>query len=112
MEVFCMGDFTVSDPGSQRTKKMIYWVLALLEVLLAFRLLLKLLGANTGSVFVSFIYTTSQAFVMPFIGVFRSPATQGIETQSVLEPATLIAMIVYALIAYGIIKLFEIYQAS
>lgn len=107
-----MGDFSVSEPGDLRTKKMIYWVLALLEILLAFRLVLKLLGANTGSIFVSFIYTISQAFVMPFIGVFRSPAAQGIETQSVLEPSTLIAMIVYALIAYGIIKLVEIYQAS
>lgn len=107
-----MRDFSVSEPEGMRTKKMIYWVLALLEILLVFRLVLKLLGANTGSVFVSFIYSVSQAFVMPFIGVFRSPAAQGIETQSVLEPATLIAMIVYALIAYGIIKLVEIYRPS
>ncbi|MGE5543971.1 MAG: YggT family protein [Bacillota bacterium] len=95
-----------------KTKKMIYWVLALLETLLAFRLLLKLLGANAGSIFVSFIYSVSQAFIMPFMGVFRSPSTHGIETQSVLEPATLIAMIVYALIAYGIIKLVEIYRPA
>jgi len=107
-----MGDFSVSEPEGLKTRKMIYWILALLETLLAFRLLLKLLGANTGSLFVSFIYSVSQAFVMPFTGVFRSSAAQGIETQSVLEPATLIAMIVYALIAYGIIKLVEIYRPA
>lgn len=107
-----MGDFSVSEPEGLKTRKMIYWILALLETLLAFRLLLKLLGANTGSLFVSFIYSVSQAFVMPFTGVFRSPAAQGIETQSVLEPATLIAMIVYALIAYGIIKLVDIYRPA
>lgn len=107
-----MGEFSVSEPEGSRTKKMIYWILALLETLLAFRLLLKLLGANVGSLFVSFIYSVSQAFIMPFSGVFRSPAAQGIETRSVLEPATLIAMIVYALIAYGVIKLVEIYRPS
>ena len=95
-----------------RTRRIVYWVLALLEILLAFRLLFKLLGANPASPFVSFIYGVSQAFMMPFAGIFRSTAAQGIETQSVLEPATLIAMIVYALIAYGIVKLIEIYRTS
>ncbi len=107
-----MGNFSFDtvDHGNLRTKKMVYWVLALLESLLAFRLLFKLLGANPGSPFVSFIYAVSQAFVMPFAGIFRSTATQGLETQAILEPATLIAMIVYALIAYGIVKLVEIYR--
>lgn len=100
----------VIEDGNTRTKKMVYWVLALLEALLVFRLLFKLLGANPGSPFVSLIYSVSQAFIMPFAGIFRSAATQGIETQSVLEPATLIGMIVYALIAYGIIKFVEIYR--
>jgi hypothetical protein len=112
MEVCQMTDFTVSEPEGLKTKKMIYWILGILEVLLAFRLVLKLLGANTGSPFVAFIYSVSQAFVVPFIGVFRSPAAPGIETQSVLEPSTLIAMIVYALIALGIIKLIDIYRPS
>ena len=107
-----MTDFTVHEPEGMRTKKMIYWILGILEVLLAFRLLLKLLGANVGSPFVAFVYSVSQAFTFPFTGVFRSPAAPGIETQSVLEPSTLIAMIVYALIAVGIIKLIEIYRPS
>jgi len=107
-----MTDFTVSDPGSLKTKKMIYWVLGILEVLLAFRLVLKLLGANTASPFVAFVYSVSQVFIVPFIGVFRAPAAPGIETQSVLEPSTLIAMIVYALIAMGIIKLIDIYRLT
>ena len=47
----------------------------------------------------------SQVFLSPFTAIFRSPATQGIETKAVLEFGTIIAMIVYALIAWGIIKL-------
>jgi hypothetical protein len=90
-------------------RRTVYWILGILEVLLAFRLIFKLLGANAGSGFVSLIYTISGVFVAPFSGIFRSAVTQGIETKSILEPTTIIAMIVYALVGYGIVKLMEIY---
>lgn len=109
MEDFSVGDL---DERNLKTKRLIYWVLALLEVLFAFRLLFKLMGANPGSPFVSFIYTVSQVFIMPFVGIFRSTAAQGIETRAILEPGTIIAMIVYALIAWGIVKLIEIYRTQ
>jgi hypothetical protein len=107
-----MADYSFDpvDHGNLRTNKIVLWILALLEALLVFRLLFRLLGANPGSPFVSLIYSISQIFVMPFAGIFRSTASQGIETRSVLEPGTLIAMIVYALLAYAIIKFFEIYR--
>ena len=85
--------------------RVVYYILGLLEVLLAFRLVFKLLGANPGSGFVSFIYTVSEVFLLPFTAIFRTAATEGIETRAVLEPSTVIAMIVYALIAWGIVKL-------
>lgn len=44
----------------------------------------------------------------PFVGIFRIATTKGIETQAVLEPTLIIAMIVYAVIAWGIITLIEI----
>ncbi len=88
--------------------RIVYYILGVLEVLLAFRLIFKLLGANPESLFVSFIYSVSQAFLIPFNGIFRSAVTKGIEAQSVLEPTTIIAMIVYAILAWGIVKLIEI----
>lgn len=91
-----------------KAKNIVYYILGVLEVLLAFRLVFKLLGANPQSPFISFIYSVSQAFLMPFTGIFRSAVTKGIEAQSVLEPTTIIAMIVYAVIAWGIVKLIEI----
>lgn len=90
------------------TKKLLYYILGLLEVLLAFRLGLKLLGANPQSGFVAFIYNLSKIFVYPFWGIFRPIVTEGIETASILEPATIMAMIVYAIIAYGIARLLEL----
>jgi len=88
--------------------RIVYYILGLLEVLLGFRLVFKLLGANPGSGFVSFIYSISEIFLVPFNAIFRSAATQGIETEALLEPGTIIAMVVYALAAWGIVKLLTI----
>ncbi len=93
---------------NSRFRKLIYYILGVLEVLLAFRLVLKILGSNPENMFVNAIYTSSNIFLTPFSGIFSSVATEGIETNAVLEPAVIIAMIVYALIVYGIVKLIEI----
>jgi len=105
-----MNESTVmnADLRKHQAIRIVYYILGVIEVLLAFRLIFKLLGANPQSSFVSAIYTVSQAFLIPFNGIFRSAVTKGIEAQSVLEPTTIIAMIVYAIIAWGIVKLIEI----
>jgi len=102
------GTIIKTGQGHLKARKIVYYVLGVLEVLFAFRLVFKLLGANPQSPFVSFIYSVSQAFLAPFSGIFRTATTKGIEAQSILEPATIIAMIVYAIIAWGIVKLIEI----
>ncbi len=102
-----MNDADEEKPVKQNftAKRVIYYILGLLEVLLAFRFVFKLLGANPGSGFVSFIYSMTQIFLAPFTAIFRPAVTEGIETKAILEPSTLIAMAVYALIAWGIVKL-------
>jgi len=94
-----------------KIRKIVYYILGVIETLFVFRLIFKLLGANPESIFVSVIYTISGVILAPFTGVFRTAVTKGIETKSVLEPATIIAIIVYALIAYGIVRLVKIYWA-
>lgn len=94
--------------NSQTYEYLVYYLFGALDVLLAFRLILKLAGASTASYFVNFIYSLSRIFVMPFEGIFRKGFTKGIETTSVIEPATLIAIIVYAILAVGIVKLIRI----
>ncbi len=81
--------------------RIIYWFLGVLESFLALRLVLKLLGANAGNSFVNFIYDSSRVFVAPFEGIFE-PFVSGFET------STLIAMLVYALVGWGIAKLVAI----
>lgn len=96
------------EQGKLKFKKIIYYILGALEVLFALRLVFKILGANTESIFISIIYSITDVFLVPFEGIFRAAVTQGIETESVLEPALIIAMIVYALLVWGIEKLIDV----
>lgn len=98
--------------GSQTVEYLVYFLFGALEILLAFRLVLKLMGASLSSTFVGSIYGLSGIFIAPFEGIFRRGFTQGIETTSVLEPATLVAIIVYAVIAWGIVKLVRIFSGE
>lgn len=98
--------------GSATAVYILYFLLAILEVMLAFRLVLKLLGASSSSAFVRFIYQLTSVFIMPFEGIFRRGVGQGIETSAVFEPATLAAMIVYALLAWGIVKLIMLFSGE
>ncbi|KKQ56115.1 MAG: hypothetical protein US75_C0010G0061, partial [Candidatus Woesebacteria bacterium GW2011_GWC1_38_13] len=98
--------------SSQTVEYLIYFLFGALEILLAFRLVLKLMGASLASGFVRLIYSLTGIFILPFEGIFRRGYTQGVETTSVLEPSTLVAMIVYAVLAWGIVKLVKIFSGE
>ncbi|OGE73792.1 MAG: hypothetical protein A3I07_02265 [Candidatus Doudnabacteria bacterium RIFCSPLOWO2_02_FULL_42_9] len=85
-----------------RGTQVVWYVLGLLEVLLAFRFVLKFLAANPTAGFTNAIYTVTQPFVAPFLSVFHMTKIQG----SIMEWTTLLAMFVYWLIALAIVKLF------
>ncbi len=86
-----------------RGTQIVWYVLGVIEVLLAFRFILKLLGANPAAGFTSFIYGITHVFAAPFLTVFRSSR---IVSGSIFEWTTLLAMLVYWIVAVGIIKLF------
>lgn len=83
-----------------RSTQVVWYILGVLEILLAFRFVLKLTGANPGAGFTSFIYGLSYPFTLPFSAVFGVSQVSG----SVFEWTTLLAMAVYAIVAYGIVK--------
>jgi hypothetical protein len=85
-----------------RGTQIVWYILGLIEVLLAFRFVLKFLAANPDAGFTSFIYGVTYVFAAPFLSVFRITQIAG----SVFEWTTLLAMFVYWVVAYGIIKLF------
>ena len=73
------------------------FIFALIEILLIFRFVLKLLGASVGSSFVSWIYVTSQPLLQPFLFAFPTPK---ISDGFVLEFTTLFAIFAYAFCGY------------
>lgn len=88
----------------RRITGVIWLVLGVLEALLALRVILKLLTANPFNAFASFIYDVSHVFLAPFFGLVGQPSANG----HVLEVTTLVAMLVYFLIAWVIVRLIEI----
>ncbi len=85
-----------------RGTQIVWYILGIVETLLMFRFVLKLLGANTAAGFTKFIYGITYIFAEPFLSVFRRTQVEG----SIFEWSTLLAMLVYWIIAIGIIRLF------
>lgn len=82
-------------------QRVIYYFGGVIIALLALRVLLQLFGANQGSDFVGFIYGLSGVFAAPFFGMFGEPTFGA----SHLDSSALVAIIVYALVTVGIVKL-------
>jgi len=96
---------TVS-PG-RRAVEVTYLVFGIIEGLLAIRLVLKLLGANQQAGFTSFVYGVTDFFMAPFRNLLPAVGSGG-ASSAVLETSVLIAIIVYALIAWVLARLIVI----
>lgn len=86
-------------------RRAIYYIFGIIIALLILRLILLLLAANQGAPFVDFVYSLSAVFAWPFFGIFSYQPSYG---QSTLEISTLIAILVYALLAMGLGRLFTL----
>lgn len=84
-----------------RATQVVWYLFTLLEILLVFRLGLKFAGANPSAGFSSFIYSVTWPFAQPFIAVFRTTFVGN----QIFEWTTLLAMVVYYLIAWGIVSI-------
>jgi hypothetical protein len=82
---------------SFKITQLIWLALGILEVLIALRIGLKLIGANPDSPIVSLIYGFTYLFLFPFEGMTALPAAGSM----VLELSSLFAMVIYALIAWA-----------
>ena len=87
--------------------RVIWFILGIVLALLGLRFLLRLFGANPAAAFTEFIYSLTAPLVDPFANVIASTGV----APGVLEWSTLLAMAVYWLVAYGIIKLATMAQS-
>ncbi len=86
----------------QRVSALLGFFFSVLEGLLGLRILLKLMEANPNNAFASAVYNLTGLFVAPFNSLLGNPASAG---GRVLEITSIVAIIVYALIAWAIIRL-------
>lgn len=87
-----------------RFNQIIWYILGLVEVLLGFRIILKALGANQFAGFTSLIYAITEPLAAPFRGILGI----GVTGNSVIEWSTIIAVIVYLFVAWGLIYLLDL----
>jgi len=81
-----------------KATQVVWLLLSIFEALLALRFVLKLIGANPASPFAVALYGFTGLFLFPFTSLIGAPALGGM----VLEVSTLIAMLVYGLIAWAV----------
>ncbi len=91
-------------PPAFRIANVIYVIFGIIIALLIIRIVLKALAANAGAGFTSFIYGVTGPLVAPFQGIFATPQTNN---GSVFEFSSVVAIVVYALIGWALVRLIE-----
>lgn len=81
---------------------LINFVFGIIELVLGLRIVFELFGANSQAPFVSWLYEVSRPLLYPFLGIFPSPVIKG---GFVLDMTALVALLIYALVAYLISEL-------
>jgi hypothetical protein len=85
--------------------QIVYLLSGIITGLLTIRIVLALLGANASNLFASFIYNITVPLVAPFFGLFNYRVQYGVVR---FEFETLVAIIVYALLAWVIVRFLSI----
>lgn len=100
----------VEDPSAPgrvlvaRISGLIWLLFGILEALIVVRVVLKLIAANPASGFARLLYGLTDVFLLPFSGLINSPAIGN----GVFEISSIIALLVYAFLAWVIVRLFRL----
>jgi hypothetical protein len=84
-----------------KATQFIWLIGGLVEAMIAMRVFLKLIAANPNSAFARLIYGVTDLLVWPFVGLTATPTANGM----ILEIPSLIAMVVFAVAFYILVKL-------
>jgi len=81
--------------------RVVMFIFGVIEVLIGIRFVLKLLAANSEAAFVKLEYGVSNVFASPFNSIFGTQRVSG----ATFEWSALVAIVIYALIAWGVVAL-------
>ena len=84
-----------------KVSQIIWLLFGGLEALIGIRVILLLIGANPANGFTAFIYQLTQLFLWPFQNLIANPSFQNMT----LEVTSIIAMVVYALLGWIIVRM-------
>jgi len=87
-----------------RAIRFVWLVAGVINVVIGIRFVLQLFAASRSAPFVDLVYGLSAPLVAPFRGIFPTIGQSGF----VLDPAALVALVVYALIAAGLTRLIRV----
>lgn len=85
----------------RKTTRFIWWATGIVEGLIGLRILLRMMAANPGNPFADFVYAITNLFLWPFQTLVANPSSDGV----VLEISSVIAMMVYLVLAWVVIEL-------
>lgn len=89
-----------------KTAQVVWFIVGVLVFLLLLRMVLSLLGANPANAFADLVYSVSNPFVSPFRGLLQVGTVELGVARFELE--TLVAVLVYTLIGWGLVKLINL----
>ena len=98
---------TEKAPYNFRGAAIIGLIVGVVDILIIARFLGKLFGASTTSSFANFIYSVSAPLVTPFQGIFGDTGSK----VNYFETSDLVAIVVYAVIGWGLVLLLKIITA-
>lgn len=84
-----------------KTRDFLQWLAIVVEILLFLRFIFSLIGANQSNVFADFLYALTNVILAPFSNLVSNPNFHG---NDVFEWNTLIAMAIYALIFWLLMR--------
>ena len=99
---------TVSPSGGEVARRVIALIFGLIQAVIVLRIVLLLLDAREGNDLVAFILNTSQLFVAPFEGIFRTNAlASGGSILDIAAIAALVGWTILEAIAFWIVNIFR-----
>jgi hypothetical protein len=84
--------------------QLIWLFISLLMTAIGLRIVFKLIGVNEANQFASLLYRVTDLFVAPFNSLVGAPSAGGM----VLEISSIIAMIVYLMIAWALVSIVSV----
>lgn len=99
---FCQRELSDRQIILRKITRFIWWATGVVEGLIGLRVLLRMMAANPGNPFANFIYAITGLFLWPFQTLVANPSSDG---GIVLEISSVIAMMVYLVLAWVLIEL-------